>query len=187
MAKKPKSSFTRFKKDPAFKRAQRFPTFNAVMLPSVDVGDPALTALIRKLGGDTELAKRLISLQKKFPVATIPELLCYSWLEKEALNFDFQVDAMGGRRFHGGLVLDFLIYRDGTNADVWNTQGEFWHSISRKGFRDQTNNLRLLGQIINGVTVKRVIDLWEQDLYLYRPQIFYYALAGLPMRGVGGV
>ena len=179
---KAKSTFKRFSLDPAFKRARRLPTFERVMEPGVDGSDPVLQALIRNLGGDSNLAKRIVSLQQKFPQGTIPELLVYDWLRKEGLGFDYQVELYGGRRFAGGLVPDFVLYRDRTNADIWQVHGDYWHSLARKGFHDQTANLRMLGQIINGATVKRVIELWESDLYRLRPQIFYLALAGLSVR-----
>lgn len=156
------------------------------MEPGVDGSDPVLQALIRRLGGDAALAKRILSLSAKYPAGTIPELLCFDWLMKEGLKFDYQVELFGGRRFEGGLVPDFVLYGDRTNADVWQVQGSYWHSISRKGFHDQTTNLRMLGQIIRGATVKRVIELWEDDILLHRPQVFYYALAGISMRGWGG-
>lgn len=175
--------FHKLKTDPAFKKPKRLPPFESVMLPSVDGSDPVLTALIKRLGGDSSLAKRILSLQKKFPVGTIPELLVYDWLRKEGLSFDYQVELYGGRGFRGGLIPDFVLYQDGTNADVWQVNGDYWHSISRKGFHDQTSKWRMLGQIINGRTVKRVMELWESDLYLMRPEIFYWALAGLEVRG----
>lgn len=183
---KSKSAFKRFPLDPAFKRARRFPKLDRVMEPGVDGSDPVLQALIRRLGGDAALAKRILSLSAKYPAGTIPELLCFDWLMKEGLKFDYQVELFGGRRFEGGLVPDFVLYGDRTNADVWQVQGSYWHSISRKGFHDQTTNLRMLGQIIRGATVKRVIELWEDDILLHRPQVFYYALAGISMRGWGG-
>ncbi len=179
--------FHKFHTDPAFKKPKRLPTFESVMLPSVDGSDPVLQALIRQLGGDSSLAKRILSLQKKFPVGTIPEMIVYDWLRQQGLSFDFQVELLGGRNFSGGLVPDFVLYQDRTNADIWQVQGDYFHSISRKGFHDQTSQWRMLGQIVNGATVKRVIELWERDLYALRPQIFYLALAGISMRGIGGV
>lgn len=180
---KNKSAFKRFPLDPAFKRAQRFPKLDRVMEPGVDGSDPTLQALIRRLGGDAALAKRILSLSAKYPAGTIPELLCFDWLMKEGLKFEYQVELYGGRRIRGGLIPDFLLYRDGTNGDIWQVQGDYFHSIAKKGFHDQTTNYRMLGQIINGVTVARVIELWESDLYRLRPQIFYWALAGMSVRG----
>ncbi len=197
MATKTTSTLTRVGGDPVFKRFQRapafakepkqFPTFETEIERGIDGSDPVLQSLIQRLGGDSSLAKRILSLQKKFPVATIPEMIVYDWLRREGLSFEFQVEILGGRNFSGGLVPDFVLYQDRTNADIWQVQGDYFHSISRKGFHDQTSQWRMLGQIVNGATVKRVIELWERDLYALRPQIFYLALAGISMRGIGGV
>ena len=184
---KSKSAFKRFPLDPAFKRARRFPKLDRVMEPGVDGSDPTLQALIRRLGGDATLAKRIISLQQKFPQGTLPELITYDWLMKHGYSFEYQVELLGGWGFHGGLIPDFLIYKDRTNAHAWLTHGNYWHSISRKGFHDQTSNLRMLGQIVNGATIAKVIELWESDILANRPQVYYYALAGISMRGWGGV
>lgn len=179
--------FHKFQTNPAFKKPKRLPTFEAVMERGIDGSDPVLQSLIKRLGGDSSLAKRILSLQKKFPVGTIPEMIVYDWLRQQGLSFEYQVELYGGRNFSGGLVPDFVLYQDRTNADIWSVNGDYWHSISRKGLHDQTASLRMLGQIINGATVKRVVELWERDLYAMRPQIFYYALAGISMRGIGGV
>lgn len=179
--------FKRFQRAPAFTGTQKTPKFEPLPIPAMDGSDPVLQALIRKLGGDRELAKRILSLQKKFPVATIPELLVYNWLQKEGYSFEFQVEMYGGRNFSNGLVVDFLLPRDGTSGDVWPVNGMFWHSIARKGLHDQTSSLRMLGQIVRGVTVARVIELWEDDILNLAPQVYYYALAGISMRGWGGV
>lgn len=181
------AKFTRFKRAPAFAKSQRFPKLIPAQAPDWDISETTVAALAKRLGGDRSLAAKIVSLQQKFPKGTIPELVVYEWLRRQGYSFDYQVELYGGRRFEGGLVPDFVLYQDRTNADVWQVQGEYWHSISRKGFHDQTSNLRMLGQIVNGATVKRVLSLWEDDLYLKRPQVFYLALAGISMRGIGGV
>lgn len=176
------TAFKRFSNAPAFKRSRRFPKLIPVQVPDWDVSETTVNDLARRLGGDHKLAAQIVSLQQRFPRGTVPELVVYSWLQRHGYAFDYQVELYGGRRFEGGLVPDFVIYQDRTNADVWQVQGEYWHSLSRKGFADKTNNIRMLGQIVNGATVDRVIELWEDDLYLKRPQIFYLALAGISMR-----
>lgn len=178
------SDFHRLAIAPAFKRKWKpYPKLNPVAVPRPEGGEPTVTDLARRLGGDAALAKRIVALQARFPVGTVPELIVYDWLRKEGLRFDYQVELYGGRGFRGGLIPDFVLYQDQTNADIWQVQGDYWHSISRKGFHDQTSKWRLLGQIVNGATIKRVMELWERDLYLQRPQVFYLALAGLEMRG----
>lgn len=180
--------FHRFHLSPAFKGTKKTPKFEPLPFPTAaDGSDPVLTEMIRKLGGDRELAKRIMKLAEQFPVATIPELLVYTWLQREGLKFEFQVPMFGGRNFSNGLVIDFLLYRDGTSADVLSVNGEFWHSISRKGFRDQTASLRMLGQQIRGATVARVIEIWERDLLTKYDMVMMYAMAGISLRGIGGV
>lgn len=181
------TAFKRFSNAPAFKRSRRFPKLIPVQVPDWDVSETTVNDLARRLGGDRKLAAQIVSLQQKFPRGTVPELIVYLWLQKKGYQFEYQVELYGGRRFEGGLIPDFVLYRNRTNADVWQVNGQFWHSIAKKGFADETNNIRMLGQIVNGATVDRVISLWEDDIYTKRPQVFYLALAGINMRGWGGV
>ncbi len=181
------SKFTRFHLAPAFTGTKKTPKFEPLPVPTMDGSDPVLQALIRKLGGDEKLAKRILSLTKQFPVATIPELLVMTWLQKEGLKFEFQVPLFGGRNFSNGLVVDFLLYRDGTNGDVISVNGNYWHSISRKGFHDQTASLRMIGQQVRGATIARVIEVWESDLLSQYELTMMYATAGISLRGIGGV
>lgn len=183
------SDFHKLAVDPAFKRKWKpYPKLNPVAVPQDETAaDTTLNELVRRLGGDRALAKRVRSLQAKFPVGTVPELVVYDFLRREGLSFDFQVEMMGGWGFRGGLIPDFIVYQDRTSADAWQVAGTYWHSVARKGLYDQTVKWRMLGQIVNGATIKRVIELWESDIYLRRPSVFYLALAGLEMRGIGGV
>lgn len=186
MAKKD-SDFHKLKLNPAFKAAKKFKTLPVLKPPSLDGTDPELTALIKRVGGDRNIAKRIMRLAEQFPAASVPELIVYTWLQKEGLNFDFQVELYGGRRFEGGLLPDFVVYQDRTHATAWQIQGSYWHSIARKGFHDQTSQWRMLGQVVNGATIGKVIEIWENDLYMGRHvQTLFYALAGISMRGIGG-
>ncbi len=182
------SEFTRFHLAPAFTGTKKTPKFEKLPFPTAaDGSDPVLTALIKRLGGNRELAKRIMSLAEKFPVATVPELICYSWLMAEGLRFDFQIELFGGRRFEGGLLPDFVVHGGNAEAIVFQIQGQFWHSIARKGFHDQTSQWRMLGQIVNGSTISKVVEIFEDDLYMGRHvQTLFYALAGISLRGVGG-
>jgi hypothetical protein len=174
----------RFKTDPAFTGNRKmFPPLIPVQVPDLDISETTVTALAKRLGGDRDLAAKIVSLQQKFPKGTVPELVVYEWLRRYGYSFDFQVELYGGRRFEGGLVPDFVLYRDRTNADAWQVQGEYWHSLSRKGFHDERSNIRMVGQIVEGATIRRVLNLWEDDIYTKRPEIFYLALAGVNLRG----
>lgn len=180
------TAFKRFSNAPAFKRSRRFPKLIPVQVPDWDVSETTVNDLARRLGGDRKLAAQIVSLQQKFPRGTVPELVFYTFLQKQGYSFEYQVEIMGGRRFEGGLVPDFAVFQDG-GVSIFQIQGTFWHSLSKKGFSDQTNNLRMLGQLINGYTVKRVIEIWEDDIMnpAMRPQVFYLAMAGIPLRGIG--
>ena len=51
-------------------------------------------------------------------------------LDYYKLEFLFQVDYWGGRRFRGGIVVDFLVFTKPLPTPIW-VQGEYWHSGSR--------------------------------------------------------
>lgn len=181
-----RSDFHKLKLDPAFKAAKKFKTMPNLPIPTAADGtDPALTAMIRKMGGDRNLAKRIMRLAEKYPVGSIPELVCMDWLMREGLSWEYQVPLMGGRNMSGGLVLDFVIF-DGGAADVWSIQGTFWHDQSHKGFKDATSKWRMLGQVVRGATIRKSLELWESDILNMRPQVFMFALAGIEMGGWGG-
>jgi branched-chain amino acid transport system substrate-binding protein len=61
--------------------------------------------------------------------------------------------------------------------------GEYWHGkTNEKAASDAAAALRLIGQIVGGIRIDKVISLWETDLYTKRPQVFEYALAGISLR-----
>ena len=179
--------FKRFKTDPAFKRARKFPPLIPLQVPDWDISETTVNDLARRLGGDRSLASKIVALQQEFPKGTVPELVCYEFLRRYGYSFEYQVSLYGGRRFEGGLVPDFAVFQDG-GVSILQIQGNHWHSVSRKGLSDMTANIRMLGQIISGATVKRVTEIWESDIMnpALRPQVFYLALAGISLRGWGG-
>jgi hypothetical protein len=61
-------------------------------------------------------------------------------------------------------VPDFAIFRDRTNADAWQVQGEYWHSLSRKQGHDRSVSLRMTGAWFQGRRIWKVAELWEADL-----------------------
>ncbi|MFN8468588.1 MAG: hypothetical protein U0X20_23720 [Caldilineaceae bacterium] len=148
--------------------------------PDLVFADPAHD-LARRLG-DERLAKRVAALQQQYPVASVPELVVFDWLRSQGMAFDFQVQLFGGRGTRGGLIPDFIIYGTNGGADVWQVQGQYWHALRQKGFADEHVNLLMLGRIINGARVGRVVELWEGDIYHNRPLVFLLALGGMEMR-----
>lgn len=170
-----------FRALPGMKGATR-PT---VFAPAPSSQAPSLqpveyTDLLAKVG-DASTVKRLLSLKQRFPVGTYPELLTYDWLQRQRLLFEYQVETYGGRGAPGALIPDFVIY-EGRGADVWLVQGEYWHTLVGRRQHDEAARLRLLGKLINGVKVNGVIELWEDDIYRHRPNVFWQALAGMEMR-----
>ena len=63
-------------------------------------------------------------------------------------------------------------------------QGEYWHSRkTAHGQKDAVVKLQMLGQDVNGVRIKSVVELWENDIYHKRPRVFDLALIGIGLRG----
>lgn len=142
--------------------------------------DDALRTLELRVG-DAALAKRVQKLQAKHPVGSVPELIVLDWLVRNGWQHLYQHALFGGRSLRGGLLPDFVVFTGGS-ASVWQVQGEYWHSTKLKGDKDQVANLRMLGQVVDGNRIETVVELWEDDIYRKRPQIFYMALAGIGLR-----
>ena len=176
-------TFKRFTRLPVFRQGRNFrkDVFKPPTPKQEDLTSDAFDKLVRHLNGDITLAKRIQKLQEKFPNQSIPELLCYDWLTKEHIQFVFQAAIMGGKFVKGGLIPDFVLKT--SPVTVWQIQGDFWHDVSRKGYRDEVSNLRMIGQNVEGYTIERVLSLWEGDLLMKRPLIFTMALAGMSLKG----
>lgn len=140
-----------------------------------------LDRIVRILG-DPKTADRVYKLKRRYPHGTLPELVVLDWLKRMHIAYNYQVQAFGGRRDRGGLVPDFLIPNHG-RAMVWLVQGEYWHSIARKGFADQAAKLKLTGRWVDGYKVRQVLELWESDLYGGRAErTLRLAMAGIELR-----
>lgn len=138
--------------------------------------------LIRLLGGDRQLARRAMRLRGQYPLASFPELITYDWLQQRNLSFTFQAKLFGGRAVRGGVVPDFLLNYGGQGM-IWRIQGEYWHTRPGNRNKDLNEKIRLLGSEQNGLRIEHVIDIWEDDVYNKRPQVFHLALAGIGLRG----
>ena len=175
-------TFKRFSRLPVFGQGRNFRKnpFKAPAPRQEDLTTPAFDKLLRHLHGDVGLAKRIQKLQVKFPNQSIPELIAYDWLKKENIQFSFQASIFGGKFSKGGLIPDFVLFT--SPVTVWSIQGDYWHDVSRKGFRDQISSMRMVGQNVEGRTIERVIDIWESDILDKRLTVFTFALAGLGLR-----
>ena len=144
-----------------------------------------LALIHRRIGGrqkDLNLAKRILGWkQREIPHATIPESIVYDYLKMGGRPFIYQHYVWGGRAAKGGIVPDFLV-ESGGEWMVWNVQGEYWHSDSVNEGKDSSLRFRLLGAIILGMKVGKVVELWENDLYNNRPHIWMLAWAGRGLR-----
>lgn len=147
------------------KRKEFEPKFGLRAKKLIDLRDDAEVRLLRLLGGDEKLVKRILKLQQQYPAGTVPEFICYEWLERNRYKFSFQAMLFGGRRASGGLVPDFVIEAGGGLSVAWQVQGEYWHSLARKQGYDRTVKMRLQGAWFQGRRIWAVAELWENDLY----------------------
>jgi hypothetical protein len=190
-------SFQEFKGFKAF-RAKHFtpwyragkrmwPTLEPFALPEEPV-NTELTELTNWLNGDEKTAKRVLTLRKENPYVansgTVPELVTMDWLEVNKYRYIYQGMLFGGRALAGGLVPDFVVDTSGSGEGAaWQIQGDYWHSKSAtKTYSDAADNLRLVGQVIGGIRIGKVIPIFESDIKTRRPQVFQMALAGISLR-----
>lgn len=153
-------------------------------VPTVTTPDTVYETILYRLKGDEKLAKRIMNLMAQFPLGTLPELITYDWLQSKHISFMYQVELFGGRRIRGGVVPDFVVMEQGdrTQAQAWQVQGEYWHTLPGARERDAAKNISLLGADVEGARITQVIELWEGDIYDKRPRVFQMALAGIGMR-----
>lgn len=166
------------------KRKEFEPRFGLRKQKIVDLRDPLEVRLLRSLDGDEKLVKRIIALMQEYPAGTIPELICYTWLEKERIKFTYQAMLFGGRRASGGLLPDFVVDVGGGLSVAWQVQGEYWHSLAHKGAYDRTVSLRLQGAWFQGRRIWKVAELWEADLLdrYQRETVLRLGLQGISAR-----
>ena len=128
-------------------------------------GDPVARALAYRICGDTnktlKLAARFLKLKAQFKGMTLPEGIAYAWLEDQKIDFQFQAEAFGARRFFGGAVPDFMIYETGV---VWRIQGNYWHSRPNILASDAEQKIKLANSVIDGRRVTAVVDVWESRI-----------------------
>ena len=148
--------------------------------------DPEVMEAWERMGkksSDYRLAIRVIGMKRtKFPNAPLTELITYDWLHRTKVNFTYQGTLFGGRAFRGGILPDFVV-QSGGSASAWQVQGEYWHSQKINQGKDTVTNQLLLGQVVDGVRITKVVQVWENDIYHKRPQVFNLALAGVGLRG----
>lgn len=166
------------------KRKEFQPRFGLRAKRDVRLQEEVEVRLLRQLGGDEKLVKRIMALMEEFPAGTIPEFICYEWLERNHIKFSYQAMLFGGRRMSGGLVPDFVIQAGGGLAVAWQVQGEYWHSLARKGGYDRNVTMRMEGTYFQGRRIWKVAQVWEGDLLdkYQRETVLNLALQGVSVR-----
>jgi hypothetical protein len=189
MAKEAPNLFKRIDKSKTIrglgrKRKEFEPKFGLRAKRVVDLRDALEVRLLRTFDGDEKLVKRIIALMERYPAGSIPEFICYTWLEKERIKFTYQAMLFGGRRQSGGLLPDFVVDVGGGLSVAWQVQGEYWHSLARKGSYDRSVSLRLQGAYFRGRRIWKVAELWEADLLdkYQRETVLRLALQGISVR-----
>ena len=113
---------------------------------------------------DDALAKRVYTLWLKWPDATLPELVVWIELTKRNVQFDYQVQILGGRRIRGSLTPDFVVKRGGEGL-VIEVNGSYWHEGAEKEEKDRGDLLRMIGVTVSGVKITQAVTVWDRDLY----------------------
>lgn len=127
--------------------------------------------------GDQALAKRVTNLKKQYPDGTLPEMVTMDWLEKSGIRYFYQ--SVYGKYGKRGLKLpDFVVDQNGQGL-VWEIDGEYFHTKRKTPETDRLRDAQLLNRVINGVSIRKVVHLRENDIYTKRPQVFLMALAGI--------
>lgn len=133
---------------------------------------------------DPQIARRVSKLKNQFPYGTLPELVAYDYLVRNNANFIYQAEVAGGHA-RGGFQPDFVVIAAG-RALAWLIQGEFFHSATfqfRHGQLDRDLRARMFlkGQVVNGIRIDTVVELWESNVYNRNPEVFDYAMTGVEL------
>jgi len=145
-------------------RTQKLPPLPDLAQPGqlASVADDELSRLTDTLG-DRTLAKKLLNLRKKFPDATMPELVTMEFLDRRAVRYQFQKWLLGGRSIRGGQIVDFALDM-GTHTLIWEVMGNYWHTRPGQAQLDEGQKHTLLGLSVFGKPVRGVVSLWESRL-----------------------
>jgi hypothetical protein len=130
--------------------------------------------------GDPALAKRVLTLQKKNPLGTLPELVAMDWLNSRHFQYYYQVHVLGGRRA-GGLVHDFVIPQSASSTLALLVNGSYWHSGFAQKEQDSSAKIRLIGTNVFGFHIDQVVEVWDTKLYSDRDKTMNAAMAGVEL------
>lgn len=152
-------------------------------LPTYAVNQDDELLRLSNLLGDPRLAKKLIHLKaKKYPDATLPELVALEWLERRQIPFVFQQWLLGGRAIRGGQVVDMVVDA-GPEVLIWEIQGDYWHQRPGQPQMDEAQKFALMGLTVFGKRVKAVVSLWERRLMnkQLRQPVLEMAMSGIEL------
>ena len=141
--------------------------------------DPLVFEIWQVMGGrerDLKMARQCATLKQRLPDATTPELITYVWLTERAIDFQFQVEAAGGRSTTGGSIIDFVV-RYGKDWAI-RTQGSYWHNRVEQIGLDEIRRKNIIGSYIGKYQIDGVVDTWEEDIYSDRDTVLSLAITG---------
>lgn len=147
------------------------------------VVDPMVQEIWTWLGGKPEdegVAHRVAELKQaiyKTYEGTRPELVVYDWLEQNNIQFEFQAFVYGGRNRAGGIVPDFIVWPGGRGL-AWFIDTNYWHTRPDVRASDVSDRIRLLGAVVSGHRIEKVVALWEDNIRFQRPLVFQLAMNG---------
>lgn len=132
--------------------------------------------------GSRRLAQKVLKLKKKYPAATVPELVCVEFLERRLIDHRFQIAMLGGRTRQGGLVPDLVLFVGPTTV-VWMVHGNYWHLRPEKRRRDQAQREALKAAAVEGRRCDYVVEIWERRLMdpRLRNQVLEAGLLGIEL------
>lgn len=166
-----------------FRRGKKAKTdFKPVVVDEGSQEDPALRELTRRLNGDVELAKRIASLQQRYPNGTMIELMVYDWLVRHPeWQFIYQATLYGAPRGASGLPLvpDFVIWVDASRGIAIQVQGEYWHTLPGRREKDAAHALLTIGQRVQGVRIEQLVNVWEPHIMNDLDGVMRRAVAGI--------
>ena len=153
-----------------------FETREVRSVDTLDLTDPLIKDLAQKLGGrpeDYRLAGRLMILERNMPNSTLPERIAIDYLQTRRIPHYTQTTSTTGAR------LDILLDKGGYGLGI-EIDGSFWHSRTKKE-RDLQRTFGVVGQKVNGLRVKGIVRVTENDLLHKnkREQVMGNAVLGL--------
>lgn len=128
---------------------------------------------------DRTLAKRVLSLQKRHPDGSVPEMLIMDYLDSRRERYVYQAQLYGGW-VAGGAVPDFMVQRNGQMMAL-QAMGNYWHTKPGKQESDEAQRLLLLASNFGGERISKVVYVWESRLLRNRNETMEAALAGVEL------